>query len=440
MIDNFRRLIDKYSTFYDNISVCVTESGSKSVQLNGFELENIEVSDDVSVSVRAYKDGRLIAFGYDGSDTDFADASLRDHQKIISLLPEDDHRYIPAMADVSMSPEYDENIRDTDTGKLISAASDAVRAALDSDSRVKYVKQSSAEASEQKRTLISRDGLLSDISTYYSSSVYLIAESGTAGNSGGQDAYGVADSVYFSGLNHTQAAREAADKASGLLNPKRLRTAKYGILFTPEVMAEFLDLILELVNAENVYKNMSILAGKLGDKCASGLTLTDDPFIKRGTGSRFFDGEGQASQKTIIFNNGLLESYLHNSYTAKAMGMKNTANAVMIKNGNVGISCSNVKIDATTDKKPYDFMTEYVKVSEVMGMHTADVVSGDFSVGISGIYYRNGEPAHAFREAVLSGNLKDMLNSLIHIFDNHKTFGGITSAAALFDKMTVSGE
>ncbi len=435
MIDNFRRLIDKYSTFYDNISVCVTESGSKNILLNGYELENIEVSDDVSVSVRAYKDGRLIAFGYDGSDTDFADDNLRTHQKIISLLPRDESRYIPVFSKVTDFFDIDAEFSSVDTARLVETAREATEAAMSADKRVKCVKQSVVDAVRQKRTMLSKDSVLTEESTYYSSSVYLIAD-----DKGEQDAYGSADSVQLGSLRYLEGARDASFKACELLNPKRLKTAGYGILFTPEVMAEFIDLILELVNAENVYKNMSILAGNLGVKCASSLSLTDDPFISHGTGSGSFDGEGQASQKTIIFNNGLLNSYLHNSYTAKAMNMINTANAEINKNGSVGISCSNVKIDATTDKKPYDFMTEYVKVSEVMGMHTADVVSGDFSVGISGVYYRNGEPAHAFREAVLSGNLKDMLNSLIHVFDNHKTFGGITSAAALFDKMTVSGE
>jgi PmbA protein len=82
---------------------------------------------------------------------------------------------------------------------------------------------------------------------------------------------------------------------------------------------------------------------------------------------------------------------------------------------------------------------DFLKITEVMGMHTADPVSGDFSVGVSGIYYIDGTAAYPFKEAVLSGNLSDLLQGCTHVFAGGRTYGNITASDALFDKMTVSG-
>ncbi len=117
--------------------------------------------------------------------------------------------------------------------------------------------------------------------------------------------------------------------------------------------------------------------------------------------------------------------------------MPNNARASLSGSGNIEIGCSNVILASTESLK--NAPDKYLKITEVMGMHTADPVSGDFSVGISGIYYKDGEPAFPFKEAALSGNLADLLEGLLHVYDNTRNFGSISTADALFDKMTVSG-
>lgn len=122
-----------------------------------------------------------------------------------------------------------------------------------------------------------------------------------------------------------------------------------------------------------------------------------------------------------------------------ALNEKNNARAVLTSGGNLAVGCTNVSVETTAKGSPSEHVSEYLLITEVMGMHTADTVSGDFSVGISGIYVKDGVELHPFKEAVISGNLRHLLEGMIHIFDNRRTFGNITTADTLFDKMSVSG-
>ncbi len=434
---DIKSILERHSDFYDNVTVTVSESVSKSVQLNGKTVESVDIGSETGVVIRAFKDGRVVSMCADGLNSDTIETFLTSHQSVITSLPKDIHN-------IPFKPEYAEDFIQNDgcfesltTAQMADMALEAVETAKAADIRVKSVQQSVIGAAKESTRIITPfcHDLYSE-KTYYSSYTYAIAN-----HKGEQDGSGMADGASLKSLSHIKAAEEAAYAACALLGAKRLKTGKYGVMFTPLVMADFLEIIVELVNADNVYKNVSVLGDKLGKKAASeAFTLFDDPKLRGGIGSRNFDDEGHHTGLTPIFANGILDSFLHNSYTASAMGMRNTANAKTGRGGHIGIGVSNLILKASTDKMPYDFMNEYVKITDVMGMHTADTVSGDFSVGISGVLMRGREIVHPFREAVLSGNLKDLLKGVIAVFEDYRTYAGVTSASALFDKMTVSGE
>jgi len=434
---DIKRILERHSGFYNNVTVTVSESVSKSVLLNEKVVESIDIGSETGVVIRAFKDSRIVSMCSDGLNPDAIESFLTEHQNVIMALPKDVHN-------VPFKPEYSEELIQNDgefesltTARMAEMALEAVETARATDIRVKSVNQSVITAAKDCTRIISP--FCSDLyseKTYYSSYTYVVAS-----HKGEQEGYSMADSTVLKSLEHVKAAEEAANSACRLLGAKKLKTGKYGVLLNPAVMADFLDIIIELVNADNVYKKISMLGDRLGKSAASEVfSLFDDPKVRGGVGTRYFDDEGHHTGLTPIFANGILDSFLHNSYTASALGMRNTGNAQSGSGGSMGIGVSNLILKASTDKMPYDFMNEYVKVTDVMGMHTADTVSGDFSVGISGVLMRGREVIHPFREAVLSGNLKDLLKGMVAVFEDYRTYAGVTSASALFDKMTVSGE
>jgi len=438
MTDKIQKILDTYNKDYDNISVYLNSSKSKNVQLNGLDVETAEYLDNSNILVRAVKGGKVVTSGFTGVGTEAIQSFLEENKLAIDSLPADENRYIPSYDDVAGELDVcDAAFDDIGIKELTAIASDVTLAALESDKRVKSVKQSTASATKGQTVIISTAGpVLRRFKTVFSAGAYLISSDGKEE----RDGYDSVSATHLSDIDYKMSGKEAAENACSLLGAKHINTGQYDILFSAAVMADFMDLVLELVDGESVYKGVSMLKGKLGEQCASkSFTLIDNPLLAKGRSSRLFDDEGQKCDTLEIFTQGVLSNYLHNSYTAKALGMDNNARGVIGGGGNLSIGCTNVSLLPTTDKKSGDVCPDCLKVTEVMGMHTADPISGDFSVGISGIVYKDGAIAYPFKEAVLSGNLAELLSGTMHVFDNGRTFGNITTSDTLFDKMTVSG-
>jgi len=440
MTEKICSLIDKYKKYYDDISVHIHSSKSKEVLLDGFKTEYTGYKDDRQMSVRLIKDGRQAACGFSGEDISQAENFISSHISSIDMLPSDSFRYMPAYSAV---PDrdllvFDKEFDNITINELLKRAEETTQSALDTDSRVKAVKQSTASASQICFTLVSTKGpVLKREKTVFSSGAYLIASDG----SGETDGYDSMTSVYFDSVDHKLAGANAAREACRLIGAKPVKTGKYYIVFSPQVMADFTELLLDLTDGDSVYKGMSFLKDKIGSQAASEkLTLTDEPHLLHGVGSKLFDDEGQQCSDIEIFREGELCSYLTNSYTSKALNMKNTASGVIGSGGNLSTGVSNIQLASTSSSTADKECGEYLYITEAMGMHTADPVSGDFSVGISGLHCKRGSLPVPFREAVISGNLKHLLEGLSEVFSNRRTFGNITAADTLFDKMNISGE
>jgi PmbA protein len=204
-----------------------------------------------------------------------------------------------------------------------------------------------------------------------------------------------------------------------------------------------LEVTAPSLTAEAVQKGKSLFANKMGqDIAASELNIIDDGHKKGAIISSPFDGEGVSTQKTILVENGILKSYLHNTYTAKKDGVSSTGNA---KRGSYKstpeVGTTNFYIDKGNITK--DELIKNVEkgfyITEVMGMHTANPISGDFSVGASGIWIENGEFTKPVRGVAIAGNIKELLKSVEAVADDLTFFIGIGSPTLRIAKMTVSG-
>jgi len=120
----------------------------------------------------------------------------------------------------------------------------------------------------------------------------------------------------------------AAERTLRRLGARKVKTAQVPIVFDPLVAASILEHIFEGVNGDSVYRGASFLAGKLGQKIAgNNVNVIDDGTLRGGFGTSPFDGEGVPTRRTVVIENGVLKSYLLNTYTAKKLGMQTTGNA-----------------------------------------------------------------------------------------------------------------
>ncbi|HEX7003054.1 MAG TPA: metallopeptidase TldD-related protein [Trueperaceae bacterium] len=221
--------------------------------------------------------------------------------------------------------------------------------------------------------------------------------------------YGLDAAKEFHELDPGRTAQEFLRRTGRLLGARPLKTGRYRAYLEPPVVADLLGVLEFSLSGKTLVEGKSRFDGKLGERVASELvTLVDDPDHPEGLGSRPFDSEGMAARRLPLIEQGVLRSFLHNSYTARKSGQPNTGHAARNYRGTLGISHSNLLLlpgegVATNDG---------VVVCELMGLHAgANPISGDISLQALGLRVEGGE-SYPVENFVISGNLFRMLEKV----------------------------
>jgi len=214
------------------------------------------------------------------------------------------------------------------------------------------------------------------------------------------------------------------------------------VVFDPLVATSILEHIFEGVNGDSVYRGASFLAGKLGQKIASeNVNVIDDGTMPGGFGTAPFDGEGIPTRRTVVIENGVLKSYVLNTYTARKLGLQTTANASRGLAGTPGIGPGNYFLQpgTKTQQQIIGEIKEGLYVTEFLG-HGANLVTGDYSRGASGLWISGGELAFPVEEITVAGNLKEMFLNISEIANDLEFRGAVASPTIRIDGLTVGGE
>ena len=187
-------------------------------------------------------------------------------------------------------------------------------------------------------------------------------------------------------------------------------TGIYDVVLSPDALGQLLgSALLPALSGRNVHTGRSRLADLLGQEvCDPALSLIDNPFHPRGSGSCLRDGEGTPTRVLALIRNGVLSSFAYDLKTACQYGKETTGNAVRSGSGGgvtIGFHC-------ITLEGPRRDLTEKetLWVHDIVGAHTANPLTGDFSVELANAYfYRGGTPEYPVRKAMLSGNVFEML-------------------------------
>jgi PmbA protein len=221
-----------------------------------------------------------------------------------------------------------------------------------------------------------------------------------------------------------------------------VKTQQVPVIFDPLVATSILEHIFEGVNGDSVYRGASFLAGKLGQKIAeTGVTVIDDGTVVGGFGTSPFDGEGVPTRRTVVIDQGVLASYLLNTYTAKKLKLKTTGNASRGLAGTPGIGPGNYFLQpgSRTPQQLIGDIQEGLYVTELLGMGV-NLVTGDYSRGASGMWISKGELAYPVEEITVAGNLKDMFMHISEVANDLEFRGAVAAPTLRIDGLTVGGE
>jgi PmbA protein len=233
---------------------------------------------------------------------------------------------------------------------------------------------------------------------------------------------------------------KAAKRTLRKLGARPVPTQNVPVVFEPNIARDLLGEIFTAISGESIFRKASFLVGQLGECVASGcLTVIDDGRDAGRLGSRPFDGEGLPTQKSVVVRNGVLESYLLNTYTGRKLGMKSTGNASRGLVGVPSVEPGNLYIEPGTHS-PAEIIGSLSKgflVTELIGFGV-NIVTGDYSRSASGIWIENGELSFPVQGVTIAGNLKEMLTSIEMVGNDLDYRGSILSPTLLIGQMIVS--
>jgi PmbA protein len=406
------------------------------------EFEKISTAEDFGLALRLKK-GKRVGFAYTSEVSPEAVKTLVESLKEITLLmPEDPYTDFKRKMEPSTAPSP----LDKDTvslpveekiNKVISFERDLIK-------RHPYIVGTRETGfTESVFTVSFRNSF--GVEFGYDGSAYSLVTSLLAESPRGDRniSWGFRAARYFEDLDLNDFAKELTYKLVETLDPRPCETRALTVVFHREAFASMLDVFAELFLGENALKGKTPLAGREGERIApEGFSLIDDGMLERGFSTHPYDDEGSPQEKTPVVENGIFKTFLHSIKSANAFGVRPTGNGFrssFTSPPSCGVSNFYLKPQKWSFEDLISSEGEVLVVVDLMGLHTADTISGDFSLGANGILYKNGEKVQAVRGVTVAGNFLKLLKNLSLIGNDLRFYGSVGSPSVSVKNITIGG-
>lgn len=397
--------------------IYVSRSSERGAELREGKLNSIQYDVSEGVGLRVIKDQKLGFACASGISLETVEELYRQALSHIPYLGEDVHKGFPmpppAQEDLALTKSvFDESLFNEGWDLIAERLKEMEKAAF-KDARVSSALRSGYGEMRSEVSIASTLGVL----TYEMGSSVSVGTSVIAkDDSGIQVGSSFQSSRFKSALDFERIGRDAALRASCLLGSSKMPSGERSVIFTPVVAVEFLDLISDLLCADQVQRGKSLLAGKMGKKIASPqVSFIDDARLSGGLASSLYDDEGLPTMKKTMVEAGTLREYFYDLYTSRKGGTDSNGSASRGSfKGLPSPSSSNFYLapGRISSQEIVSETSNGIILIEVMGMHMADLVSGEFSVGVSGLAVERGRVTHAVKNAMISGNILDILQGI----------------------------
>lgn len=248
------------------------------------------------------------------------------------------------------------------------------------------------------------------------------------------------DRSCFADIDAVEIGRKASFLASHSAGGKDVATGAYDIILSPIALSQLIGhVVVPALSGKNVHAGRSWLEGKIGEQCMGDvLSLHDDPFT-RGLGSTLWDAEGMPARRIDFVEDGVLRCFAYDLKTAYRYGEESTASAVRSgPGGSPAIGMHNLVVDGPRGAVDEE---RAIWVHDLVGAHTANPVTGDFSVELSNPSWKEdgafGEP---IRSAMLAGNLFAMLGEIRVLGAVPRIIGNVILPPVRFNNQQIIGK
>ncbi|MDN4628892.1 metalloprotease PmbA [Erwinia sp. ACCC 02193] len=417
----------------DGAEVAVTRTTGIGVSTRYGEVENVEFNSDGALGITVYHQNRKGS----ASSTDLSpDAIARTVQAAVDIARYTSADPYAGVADRDLlafdAPDLDLfHPTDLDPDRAIEMAARAEQAALKADKRITNTEGGSFNSHIGMKVFGNSHGMIQG----YSSSRHSISASVIAEANGDMErdyAYTIGRAI--EDLKSPEwVGEECARRTLSRLSPHKLATMKAPVIFAAEVATGLFGHLVGAISGGSVYRKSTFLLDAMGKQILpEWLTIQEQPHLRKGLASTPFDSEGVRTEQRDIIKDGVLQTWLLTSYSARKLGLKSTGHAGGIHNWR--INGQGDSFDQLLKK-----MGTGLVVTELMGQGVSGI-TGDYSRGAAGFWVENGEIQYPVSEITIAGNLKDMWRNMVTVGSDIETRSNIQCGSVLIPEMKIAGQ
>lgn len=454
MESNYEQLIQEVLNLVNKrgknqAEVYLTDAQEMSIEVADRQVENMKLAQERGLGLRVVVDNRL---GY-AFTSDLARDSL---EKVVEKALQtarqsepDSNWELPMPYDNYSSLDlYDEEIFRVPVEEKINIALQIEEAAKGVDKRIKITEKAVYNDSRYGTWLYNNRGLQGYYQASYCGGYGLVVGQEKEDS---QIGFSMRYHQKYGDLDPVVIGKEAGEKAVRMLGAKTIPSGRLPVILEPHTAVGILGILQTVFSADALLKGKSFLENKLGQIVASPLiTIIDDGTLAGKLGSSPFDDEGVPTARTTLLQAGKLEGFLHNTYTARRYWVgsqgqeevKSTGNSVRASfKGTPEVGPTNFFIErglSTQDQLISD-INKGIFITELMGLHTANPITGNFSLGAAGLFIQNGKLTTPFKGVAVAGNLQELLLDIEGVGDDLTFFISKGSPTIRIKSMSVSG-
>jgi PmbA protein len=406
------------------------------------EVEGLTFAESRGVGVRLISEGRLgYAYAADPTLNEVRAAVERAREGAALASPDEFNLLAPASTAEPIPSLYRPDQAAMTTDRKVSMALDLERLATTTDPRVTKVERAEYGDAVSRVAVASTAGMTAEHEgTDCWCAVSTLAEEGAETQTG----WSVRVGHEAGELGSAEVASEAVRRAVRLLGARKPPSARVPVVLDPFAGSSFLAVLAGALSAESVQKQRSLFANLLGEQVGSdAFTLVDDGRLLAGPACAPFDDEGVPTGRTELVARGRLMGFLHDTYTATRGGTVSTGNARRAgyrSPPGVGISNFFVEAGEASVDEILRLAEGGVLIQDVSGVHSgANAISGEFSVGATGLRVSGGALGEPLREMTIASTLPLMLKGVAAVGSDLRFFTSVGVPTILVGEMTVAG-
>lgn len=400
----------------EQVEVVVVHGLDTEVRAYEGEVESLSSAASQGVGVRVIADHRQ-GFAWAGTFEDAAlSEALADARDNASFGTPDEHLGLAEPDGVPVAPldVFDEALAEVSTARKVDMALGLERAVRAADARIEGIESAEYVDVLARSAVVSTTGIrraASETACYLAT--YALAVEGDDVQTG----FGYSLGRHPDALDAEVAAGDAARRATRMLGARQPASGRHTLVLDPWVTAQLLGILGSTLSGEAVLKGRSLFADRLGeDVAAAGVTLVDDPTDPAAFSATALDGEGLATRRNVLVEDGRLRMFVHNAYSARRAGTVSTGSAVRggyTSTPGVGCMALSLLPGTRSQAELVASVGEGILVQDVAGLHSGvNPVSGDFSTGAEGLRIRGGSLAEPLREFTVASTLQRMLTDV----------------------------